>query len=199
MANTSADENFARWYQDDIRGETGDNFADLVKPLGEQWPMVSTYLAASFAGRYAGVNPKIYRWGDRSIRAMLVGVPPLLLFQKALGSSRPNDPGGTSDWHFWNDNNGASGHTFVAAVPFLTAATLARRPLFKSAWIAGSTLTGWSRINDNDHFLSQVIVGWWLAHAAVKAVSLTENQTSQYRMIPLIHSNRIGLGIELRR
>jgi len=59
----------------------------------------------------------------------------------------------------------------MGAIPWLTAARLARAPLPRAAALAGSTLTGWSRINDRKHFLSQVWLGWFAAWTAVTAVT----------------------------
>ncbi len=129
---------------------------------------------------------------------MLVGVPPLLFLQKALGSSRPNDMPPSSNWDFWADDNGASGHTFVGAVPFLVAAQLAEKPRRKAALMALSTLTGWSRINDNDHYLSQVIVGWWLAYAATQSVEDSDEDLN-YEIAPIVIGDALGLEMIWRR
>ena len=43
-------------------------------------------------------------------------------------------------------------------------------------WAArcGSVLTGWSRINDRKHYLSQVVLGWTIAWNAVDAIHRDE-------------------------
>lgn len=197
LANTSMDQEFADWYQSDVRSESLDDVADVAKLFGEQWPMVGLYLGASVTGRWLDVDPRFANWGDRSLRSMFVGVPPLLFLQKALGSSRPNDIPPTSDWDFWADDNGASGHTFVGAVPFLVAAQMAERPRAKATWLALSTVTGWSRINDNDHYLSQVIVGWWLAYAATNAVE--RSGQIEYEIAPALIGDTFGLEASWRR
>ena len=195
IANTSMDQEFSDWYQDHVRSESTDDFSRVAKSFGEQWPMVGAYLTASALGRLPHSDTRLALWGDRSFRSMLVGVPPLLFLQKALGSSRPNDNPAFSDWRFWEDENGASGHTFVGAVPFLVAAQLAERPGAKFGWTALSTLPGWSRINDNDHYLSQVIVGWYLAYLATKSVQDSDADLG-VQIIPMQIGNTQGLGIE---
>ena len=197
LANTTMDQEFADWYQDDVRTESLDDIADVAKLFGEQWPMVGLYVSTSVVGRWLDVDPRFAKWGDRSLRSMFVGVPPLLFLQKALGSSRPNDMPPTSEWNFWNDDNGASGHTFVGAVPFLVAAQLAERPAAKATWLALSTATGWSRINDNDHYLSQVIVGWWLAYAATNAVERSDQL--DYEIGPALIGDSLGIEATWRR
>ena len=76
-----------------------------------------------------------------------------------------------------SDDNSASGHAFIAAIPWLN---LARRTGNMNArWAArfGSVLTGWSRINDRKHYLSQVVLGWSIAWNAVEAVHGNELPT----------------------
>jgi len=198
LANTTMDQEFADWYQDDVRSKSLDEIADVAKIFGEQWPMVGAYLGASMGGRLVGDDTRLALWGDRSLRSMFVGVPPLLLLQKALGSSRPNDRPPSSNWGFWADSNGASGHAFVGAVPFLVAAEIAEDRRAKTAWIALSTLTGWSRINDNDHYLSQVIVGWWLAYAATQSVERSDANLN-YEITPFISGDSPGMEFIWRR
>jgi membrane-associated phospholipid phosphatase len=197
LANTDIDQEFADWYQDDVRTESLDDIADVAKLFGEQWPMVGLYVSTSVIGRCINVDPRFAKWGDRSLRSMFVGVPPLLFLQKAIGSSRPNDTPPSSEWDFFGDDNGASGHTFVGAVPFLVAAQLAERPGAKATWLALSTLTGWSRINDDDHYLSQVIVGWWLAYAATRSVERSDEQA--YEIAPALIGDTLGVEATWRR
>lgn len=194
LSNTSMDQEFADWYQDDFRSESLDEVAKVAKSFGEQWPMMGAYAAASLTGRLLDEDSRLAAWGDQSTRSMLVGVPPLLFLQKAIGSSRPNDVPSTSKWHFWNDENGASGHTFVGAVPFLVAAQMTDDPRWKSTWAVLSTFTGWSRINDNDHYLSQVIIGWWLAYASTRSVD--RSNQGPFEVKPLFQYGGIGLGVD---
>ncbi len=198
LANTTMDQEFADWYQEDVRSNSLDEIAEVAKGFGEQWPMVGAYLGASAIGRMVGEDTRLATWGDRSFRSMLVGVPPLLLLQKALGSSRPNDIPPSSDWNFWNDNNGASGHTFVGAVPFLVAAQMADNPGPRTAWYVLSTLPGWSRINDNDHYLSQVVVGWWLAYAATRSIEGSDTDLN-YQIAPVFIDGAPGIGFGWKR
>jgi membrane-associated phospholipid phosphatase len=91
-----------------------------------------------------------------------------------------------------------SGHTFIGAVPFLVAAKRADGFLLKSAYFVGSGLAGYSRINDDAHYLSQVILGWSIAYLSVAATQLTERSHLQYRLVPLTIDGLLGVGVELR-
>ncbi len=197
LANSSADGEVADWYQTRVRNEFTDDVSALAKPFGEQWPMMSLYLAASLIGRTGYASPRAQEWGERSFRSMLVGVPPLLLGQKLIGSSRPGETG-SSDWSFWNDSNGVSGHAFVGAVPFLIAGQLSDSTAAKMFWTIASTLPAWSRVNDNNHYLSQAILGWWLAQTVTRGM-IPQTNSNNMQIQPWSDGERVGIGIEFRR
>ncbi len=197
LANSSADSEVANWYQSQVRNGFTDDVSALAKPFGEQWPMMSLYLAASLIGRAGYASPRAQEWGERSLRSMLVGVPPLLLGQKLIGSSRPGETD-SSDWSFWNDTNGVSGHAFVGAVPFLIAGQLSESTQAKFFWTIASTLPAWSRVNDDNHYLSQAILGWWLAQTVTRGI-VPQSNSSNMRIQPWSDGERVGVGFEIRR
>ena len=98
----------------------------------------------------------------------------MLLLQRALGASRPDEAG--SHWQSFNDSNGVSGHSFMGAVPFLTAAEMIDNSYLKYTLYLGSTLAGLSRINDNDHYFSQAVLGWWIAYLSVNSTDRTDRR-----------------------
>jgi membrane-associated phospholipid phosphatase len=164
-------------FQESIQGPRSDKVAELVKPLGKwerTWPI---FLAASVFDyipwkKQPPVLRTVGHWGSRSSRALALGWPPVALFQLAIGSPRPNT--GISKWQPFKNESGVSGHAFVGAVPFLAAGSMAENIWLKSVFIVASTATGVSRINDNKHYTSQVVLGWLAAYLSVRAVSLTE-------------------------
>lgn len=164
--------------------------------------MLPLYGITMLAGTFADDNSAVGitgDWGERSLRAILVGGPPMLLLQEVTGGSRPDETSHNSDWAFWHDNNGVSGHSFMGAIPFITAAQMTENRLFKGTFYAVSTLTGLSRVNDDAHYPSQVLLGWWMAYLAVSSVSQTELDDQAYRIVPLPIANGAGIGIEFRR
>ena len=197
LANSSMDSDVSQWYQTDVRNEFTNDVSAWAKPFGEQWQVIPLYLAVSLIGRAGYAGLKAQEWADRSFRSMLVGVPPLLLAQKMVGSSRPGESS-SSDWSFWSDNNGVSGHAFVGAIPFLIAAQLSDRAAISFVWTMASTLPAWSRINDNDHYLSQAVLGWWLAHIATRGMDVPRARTNS-RIVPWSDGETVGMGIEIRR
>jgi|GEM_PF-891054 hypothetical protein len=201
IANTNADKEILEAFDDSFNSGSGSagNFVHQFKDIGDHWVMlpiygatwgVGTLLERTPAGGYVG------EWGERSLRATAVGFPPLILTQLMTGAGRPEEGG--SEWSFWNDSNGVSGHSFIGAIPFMTAAQQVDNPWAKALFYAGSTLVPISRMTDGDHYPSQSFLGWWLAMASVMSVDATEDHDTQWRTIPLIGPDYSGLNLEFR-
>ncbi|MBL8829723.1 MAG: phosphatase PAP2 family protein [Planctomycetaceae bacterium] len=198
MANTSIDQHFQNWYQREI-GNSG--FIHSFKYAGEGVIILPTYFVAMGVGYLFDEQPAgswIGEWGRRSFRAALVGAPPMLLAQFITGGSRPGERDYNSAWHPFQDVNSVSGHSFMGAIPFLTAAQMVDRPVPKFALYGLSTMTGWSRVNDNAHYLSQIMLGWTMAVAATFAVDDTQ-RTLGFDVIPMVGNGNQGLIFEWRR
>ena len=73
-----------------------------------------------------------YEWGEKSFRTILLGGPVLLVSQRLTGGHRPEEDG--SEWNFSLDSNGVSGHAFMGAIPFLTAAHMTDNRYLKIAY-----------------------------------------------------------------
>ena len=194
FANTSADESIADWYQTSVRSSGTDDVSGVVKSFGDTKITIPVCLGAALIGHAWGdteFGATLGEWGGRSLRTFLVGTPPMLFFQAALGGSRPEE--GDSGWSFFDDNNSVSGHAFVGAVPFLTAAKMVDDPYLKGCFYVGSTLTGLSRINDNDHSFSQVALGWWMVYLAASSVDMTETRKRGLTIAPVPIPHRVGV------
>jgi hypothetical protein len=174
IANTSADREIRNWYQDNVRSSSTDSYAEAIKDFGYQWDVIPLYAAAAVSGRlidsrYPEFGGSVAVWGDRNMRALVVGTPPLLFMQKLLGAGRPEE--GSSHWSLWDDMNAVSGHAFVGALPLLTAAEMTDSPFLRRTLYLASPAVGITRINDDAHYFSQVALGWGLAWVATRAVS----------------------------
>jgi len=121
----------------------------------------------------------------------------MLAMQVVTGASRPGETDHGSLWAPFQDNNGVSGHSFLGAVPFISAAKMTDNRFWKAAFYAGSTLAAFSRINDDDHYASQAMLGWWMAYVAATAVDDTEQ--GNLTVFPLSMADGIGMGVEYRR
>ena len=66
----------------------------------------------------------IGEWGERSMRSLLVGAPPMLLMQWVTGGARPGEDDDGSGWRPFTHSNGVSGHAFIGGVMFIDAAKM---------------------------------------------------------------------------
>lgn len=177
LANTAADQEIQSWYQDHVRSQGTDDLASVVKPFGDFGYVAPASVAAMLVGswtRDTAAGSAVAEWGSRTSRALLAGAPTVGILQVVLGAHRPDE--GSSYWRPFQDNNGVSGHAFVGAVPFLSAARMTENRLARASLVAASVLPAWSRINDNAHYLSQAALGWWVGYLAVQSVDRTETE-----------------------
>ncbi len=188
LANRDGDEQAREWYLDEVRpaGES-DAFGETVKAIGEGEVVMPVFVAAAFA---AGLGPRgpepgaPATWLRRSARAYLVGAPALYYLQQITGGARPGEPEG-SGWEPFHGNHGVSGHAFVGAVPFLTLARQSPRPAVKVLAVTASTLTSIERLREDQHFLSQVLLGWFLAWEATGAIAESDRPAVRPAVAPL--------------
>ena len=196
LANTRLDQELQDWYQDGVRSRGTDDFAKAAKVFGDGNIFIPVYAGVTLLRPYLAGWPAgavIGDWGDRCLRSVVVGGPPVLALQWILGASRPSEGAG-SCWKPFDDTHGVSGHAFIGAVTFINAAKMSDNLGAKLLWYALSTLPAWSRINDNDHYLSQAVLGWWFGYLAATAVDNSEQSKRQFAIIPLASHNGIGVG-----
>ena len=172
MANTNIDENIANWYQDDVRSHTTNTIAKNFKPFGTLKTVAISYAALgsiAFVTQTTPLGKHIGSFMGKNIQALIISAPTVLLLQRLTGGDRPSH--GSSHWQPFDYDHGVSGHAYLGAIPFLTAAKNSDHWLPKALFYGASTLTGLSRINDNQHYASQVLLGWWIAYLATDAVA----------------------------
>ncbi len=208
MANTGFDTTMQNAWQTGITGSQTGSFFSATKDIGDGiylLPAAGIAAAAGVALEGMPVGDALGGWGSRSLRIFLVGGPPVYVLQVATGASRPSNNGSVnaesssgSDWKFFQDNNGVSGHSFMGAIPFLAAADMVEHPLAKGTLYVCSTFVGFSRINDDAHYSSQAFLGWYLAWASSLAVSRTEHHFAGFevRVVPVPVGDQGGLGLE---
>lgn len=202
MANTGFDVTMQDAWQRGVEPTDLGTFFSGCKDIGEGRYLLPIFGAAAATGLVFEGNPLgdvVGEWGSRSLRMFVVGAPPLYVMQWATGAGRPAEGRGSS-WQFFNDNNGVSGHAFVGAVPFLAAADMVESPLLKGTLYVCSTFVGFSRMTDNAHYPSQVFLGWYLAWASSRAVSMTETRFAgmEVRVVPLPMADQGGIAVEGR-
>jgi len=204
LANTKMDRNFKNWYQDDVRTRSGDKFAKVAKVFGEGQIFIPIMATSALSYRLLQDRQLLPDCilGDftsRTFRGYLVGAPTLLVFQQVLGGDRPC--WGPSYWKPFHQPVALSGHAFIGAVPFITAAQMTNDIRLKCLYYTLSTFTAWSRVNDDRHYLSQAILGWYLAYLSVRAVTKTESFLPLSRgltIFPITDNGSIGAGVHYR-
>lgn len=201
IANSGIDREFAEDYQEHIFNDGTDKASSWVKWMGDgryTLPILGVATALSIYVPEDDVWGPVGSWGQRSLRATATGALPLWVMQRVIGSGRPGLDDNNYSWAFWDHHNGVSGHTFISAVPFITAARMVENPWAKAGLYLGSTLTGWSRINDHDHYLSQVLLGWFLAYLSVDAIFDTDAQAVGWHLVSIPAHHGQGVGLEYR-
>ncbi len=207
IANTSADWSFHTWYQNDVRSRDLDHFSSKCKILGDGYFAFPLLISLGLSYRYLKVDgweqkqfDQFGGWASRSGRALFVGFPALLLGQIVLGSGRPYLGSDASYWDPFNSPHAISGHAFIGAVPFITAAQMTDRIWLKTLFYGGSMLGGWSRINDDAHFISQVLLGWYLAYLSCRSISRIEDPHfgRGLTLFPVLDSEMSGCGVIYR-
>jgi hypothetical protein len=201
LANSSIDDDVRDWYQDDVRNSKLDQYADVFKTPGYgelALPALGIMLLVTEHMPDSAAQSTVGEWSDRSLRGILVGFPMVLAGQRILGASRPGEEPHGSHWDPWNDSNAVSGHAFMGAVPLITMAQMVENPYAKGGLYFSSTLCGWSRVNDDAHYLSQAVLGWYVAYLAASAVSQTELQAENWSIAPMLIQDGVGIGFEFR-
>lgn len=202
LANTSLDQDFQDWYGREVRSSGTQDLGEFWERFGDGRIFVPGFVGLSVVGRMHEQRPLFNLTGEyasRVSRSYLVGAPPMVFTQFCLGGSRPSETGGGSQWKPFQDGNGVSGHAFVGAVPFITAARMTENPWLKGGFYFFSFLTPWSRIEDDGHYLSQAWLGWWMAYLACRAVDGTQDENRSLRFTPVATPEVAGMGVEYRR
>ena len=157
------------WHDRRVRSAGSDRVARVGYEAGKRpWFLLWAALAAVDAWVRSG---PFTRWGRANFEAMCVGLPLLWTVQRGLGADRPDAAEPTPAWRPLRTDHAASGHAFIGAVPWLNAARAAVPGPVRPLLVAGSLLSGWSRLNDRKHYLSLVWLGWFLAWQATAAVA----------------------------
>ena len=199
LANTSRDRRFQNWYQRQARSSTADEFADITYFFGQHWCVLPVLLTATIGGKCAPdseMGQNAYTWGDRTIRAMIVGAPAIGLLQWGLGGDRPRE--GNSHWRPFRTNKSVSGHAFIGALPFMAGATMTENRPLQALLMAGSCVTAWSRVHKDGHFVSQSIIGWSIAAIAMHSVWQTDFANGRVLIVPTEIADTTGVGVLIR-
>ncbi|MDY0109545.1 MAG: phosphatase PAP2 family protein [Candidatus Krumholzibacteria bacterium] len=163
-------------HPESLPADASDHAAATMKTWGERsWFLV--WGAGALADWLWRSNP-FSRWCRANFEAMCVGLPMLWTVQRVLGSNRPLGPAATPRWQPLAHANAASGHAFMAAIPWWTLADRLPWPRGRLAVRGLGLLSGWSRLHDRMHYPSQLLLGWVIAANAVAAVRADNGEPS---------------------
>ena len=169
FANTEMDQYIRDKYQSSTRSHVTDQATKIFNISGTELALIAVpvYVGTYGAGLWLH-NPTMVEWARKSVRATVVGGPALVFLAVATGGDRPTD--GDSHWNPFQNTHGVSGHTYIGAVPFITAAKMSGKTYQKAIFYGLSTFAGLARINDDEHYFSQVALGWYLAYLSCAVV-----------------------------
>jgi hypothetical protein len=196
LANSAADQEIRDWYQERVRCRGLDQVSEWAKAAGDHFYVIPIYVGAACIGKVFEDNPAgscLNTWATRTTRAALVGAPTVGILQYTLGASRPVE--GSSHWRLFGDVNGVAGHGFIGALPFLSAASMTDNPWLRYPLLAGSLATNWSRINDDAHYFSQALLGWWIAYLSMRSVTATDRERAAIQFLPCSGTDAPGVSV----
>jgi membrane-associated phospholipid phosphatase len=150
-----------RDYSQEHRTETKDDIARVFRHMGQPEVYATVGLGTILAGLIAS-DDGVTRAGGRITGSLVTAGLSNSIIKYVVGRTRPNhstEPDPDEFEPFSGNVSFPSGHTAMA---FALAASVSNEVHFLPAQIglySAATLTGWSRINDNKHWLSDVVGG----------------------------------------
>jgi membrane-associated phospholipid phosphatase len=136
-----------------------DDVAAVFRRMGEPEVYGVVGLGTIAVGIIAG-NDRVRRAGQRISAGLLISAVVTTALKEVVGRQRPNASSSAFSFKpFSGQTSWPSGHTTMA---FALAASVSDELHSTPASVAlysGAALTGWSRLNDNKHWLSDVVMG----------------------------------------
>lgn len=165
-----ADESVQRWAQD-VRSETTDDIAAFARHFGqpEVWVTVPVGLVA---GGLLFDEPEVAKAGGRAAASVALAISVELTIKLIVGRARPDS--GLGAFHFdpfsVEANSMPSGHSAIAWGLMSSLAQEVRSPFIKAGFYGIAATTAWSRVNDDRHWLSDVVAGSLIGFTSAQLV-----------------------------
>ncbi|HYC33696.1 MAG TPA: phosphatase PAP2 family protein [Gemmatimonadales bacterium] len=155
-----------------LRSSGTNGLASTVRHFGQPEVYATTALGLLTAGLVTG-NPKITGMGKHLTASLALTTGVIFGGKTLLGRARPDDPrfDGDDFGVVSGDASLPSGHTAMAFALATSLADDIDRPLATVGLYTAATAVGWSRINDDRHWLSDVAAGAVLGIASAKFAS----------------------------
>ncbi len=163
----------AQSYSQGERSRFGDQFASVARRLGQP-EVFATVPGVMFLAGVISHRPTLRRAGERVSASLALAGALAVASKFALGRLRPNQVAEPYDLKpFSGADAFPSGHTTMAFALATALADELRRPWVTVGLMTAAAGTGWSRVNDNKHWLSDVVAG---AALGVTAAQLIERR-----------------------
>jgi membrane-associated phospholipid phosphatase len=161
-------------FAQDHRSQTSDDVATFFRHFGQ--PEVYATVSVGLVGvGLIGGNHELARVGGRAVASVGLAGATTLVFKAVIGRSRPFTGAGVLDFHPFNTADSTtgmpSGHTSVAFALATSLADDIHRPWATVGLYTLATGTGWSRINDDQHWFSDVVFGAIVGITSAKLAS----------------------------
>ncbi|MEP7324914.1 MAG: phosphatase PAP2 family protein [Gemmatimonadota bacterium] len=170
-ALTTVDDQLERWVRDH-RSETGNGIARIARRMGEPEVFIPAGLGVLATGVLSG-NRRIREAGVRITSSLVLAGAVVTLGKFSAGRVRPSRSNTDADDFrpFSGNASAPSGHATMA---FALATALGDE--IHTRWVTiglytAAAAAGWSRINDNAHWTSDVMAGAALGIVSAKFVS----------------------------
>jgi membrane-associated phospholipid phosphatase len=182
------------WTQDpEHRSNTADDVADAVRRFG-QWEGMVLVTGGLVVSGLVAKQPQLLHSGLRVGASILLTGVVTQGAKLAFGRVRPSSSDDPWDFQpFSGSKSMWSGHTAIA---FAMATSLSQdidRTWATVALYALATGTAWSRVYDNEHWVSDVVVG---AAAGIAGAKLATGRWTLFGLrapVPLATGGRVGL------
>lgn len=178
--------------QDD-RSRLGDNVAAVARHMGQPEVFATIPCALFVTGAVTG-RPALRRSGARIAASLALAGVLVTAGKLAFGRLRPSQVQEPDEWKpFSGADAFPSGHSAMAFALATSMANEIRRRWATVALMAAAAGTGWSRINDNKHWLSDVVAG---AALGITSAELMGGRWTVFHLrppMPVVGSGRAGI------
>ncbi|MGN6393281.1 MAG: phosphatase PAP2 family protein [Gemmatimonadales bacterium] len=162
-------------------GTGADNVASVVRHFGQPEAYVTVTLGMLATGLIAG-RPDITRSGGRLALAMALAGAATEVGKVAVGRPRPEQSLDADGYEpFSGQVSMPSGHTAAAFALATSLADAIHNPVAAVGLYGLSTAVGWSRINDNRHWFTDVAAG---ALVGITSAKLASGRWRIFRLHP---------------
>jgi membrane-associated phospholipid phosphatase len=153
------------------RTDSRDDLAETFRHFGQP-EVFGTVTLGMVGGGLVSNNPELTRAGARLATTLLLAGTVSTITKFVVGRARPSESSETNDFDsFSGQESMPSGHTTIAFALATALSDDIGNPWASVALYGTATGVGWSRINDNKHWLSDVYVGAVIGITSAKLVN----------------------------